>query len=231
MNKIQLLSVSKTLTLLTDLIIDEQDDFDKFLRTLNTIITKIVPVTSCFIYLHDQEKKELILVGSKKQGYNKIGKIILKEGEGITGWVAVHKEPVVIKKKAYKDVRFKFFKDLPEDRYESFLSIPIVNGSGTIGVINLQNRTPYNFSKAQITTTISLMKVIAAAFKKITMRRTISKLQQKLEERKIVEKAKGLLMKAKNINEQDAYTLLRRESMNKRKSLKEIAEAVLLVYD
>lgn len=231
MNKTQLLSVSKTLTLLTNLIIDEQADFDDFLKKLIKIITKIIPVTSCFIYLHDQEKKELILIGSKKPHDKEVGKIVLKEGEGITGWVAIHKKAVVIKKEAYKDKRFKFFKELPEDKYESFLSVPIINGSGVIGVINLQNRSPYIFSKAQITTVSALMKVIAAAFKKISMGRTISKLEQQLEERKIVEKAKGILMKERHLNENDAYTLLRKEAMNKRKSIKTIAEAVLLVYN
>jgi len=77
----------------------------------------------------------------------------------------------------------------------------------------------------------ALMKVIAAAFKKMSMRKTISLLEQKLEERKLIEKAKGLLMKAKNMSENDAFSLLRSEAMDKRKSIKDIAEAVLLVYN
>lgn len=231
MNKTHLLSVSKTLTLLTDLIIDEQADFNEFLKKLIKIITKIIPVTSCFIYLHDAEKKELILIGSKKPHDKELGKIILKEGEGITGWVTTHEKIVVIKKEAYKDKRFKSFKELPEDTYESFLSVPIINGSGVIGVINLQNKTPYVFSKAQVNTITALMKVIAAAFKKITMGRKISRLEEKLEERKLVEKAKGILMKQKHISENEAYGLLRKEAMNKRKSIKDIAEAVILVYN
>jgi len=231
MNKTHLLSVSKTLTLLTDLIIDEQADFNVFLKKLIKIITKIIPATSCFIYLHDMEKKQLILVGSKKHHTKEVGKIILKEGEGITGWVAANEKTVIIEKEAYRDKRFKSFKELPEDTYESFLSVPIVNDSGVIGVINLQNKVPYRFSKTQIRTITALMKVIAAAFKRIIMGRTISSLQQKLEERKLVEKAKGILMKQRNMNEDDAYNLLRKEAMNKRKPIKEIAEAVLMVYN
>ena len=223
--------MSKTLSLLTDLIIDEQADFHSFLKKLIKIITKIIPVSSCLIYLRDTEKKELVLIGSKKPHDKEVGKITLKEGEGINGWVATHEKPVIIKKEAYKDKRFKFFKELPEDTYESFFSMPIINGAVVIGVINLQNLTPYTFSKTQIKTMTALMKVIAAAFKKMSMRKTISLLEQKLEERKLIEKAKGLLMKAKNMSENDAFSLLRSEAMDKRKSIKDIAEAVLLVYN
>jgi len=48
-----------------------------------------------------------------------------------------------------------------------------------------------------------------------------------LEERKVVERAKGLLMKHKGISEEEAYALLRRRAMNEKKKLGEIAQAVV----
>ena len=48
-----------------------------------------------------------------------------------------------------------------------------------------------------------------------------------LEERKVVERAKGLLMKHKGISEDEAYALLRRRAMNEKKKLGEIAQAVV----
>lgn len=48
-----------------------------------------------------------------------------------------------------------------------------------------------------------------------------------LEERKLVERAKGLLMKHKNITEAEAYALLRRQAMNQKKKIGEIAQAVI----
>ena len=45
----------------------------------------------------------------------------MKMGEGITGWVAENRQPVAIAERAYEDSRFKFFNELPEDRFEVFL--------------------------------------------------------------------------------------------------------------
>jgi response regulator NasT len=48
-----------------------------------------------------------------------------------------------------------------------------------------------------------------------------------LEERKVIDRAKGVLMTAKNLSEEDAYTLLRRTAMNENKKIVDIARSVL----
>ena len=56
----------------------------------------------------------------------------IKIGEGITGWVAENRQPVAVAERAYEDFRFRLFNELPEDRFESFLSVPMVSG-GRVG--------------------------------------------------------------------------------------------------
>ena len=63
-------------------------------------------------------------------------------GQGITGWVAEHRKPVVIGRNAYQDPRFLSFTELPEDRYEAFLSVPVLCREKVVGVINVQHREP-----------------------------------------------------------------------------------------
>lgn len=224
-------SLFEVINLLSNLVVYENYAFDEFLKKLIKVVIGVVPVDSCLIYFFDRDNKHLILIGSKKPHLEQIGKIILEKGEGITGWVAEHKQTVAIVKKAYLDSRFKFFKELPEDTFESFLSVPIVDQSGVVGVLNLQNRKPYLFSKIEITTVESIVKLIASAFVKVILERKVDVLKNKLEERKLVEKAKGVLMKNRNLNEEEAFRFIRSESMNKRKSMKEIAESILLVTD
>ncbi|MBI2327722.1 ANTAR domain-containing protein [Candidatus Curtissbacteria bacterium] len=221
----------QVINLLSDLVVYNHYDFDEFLKKLIKVVIEVIPTDSCLIYFYDQDKSELILIGSKKPHKEQLGKIILRKGEGITGWVAEHKQTVAIEKEAYKDPRFKFFEDLPEDTYESFLSVPIVNQAGVVGVVNLQNRKPYKFSKIEIKTIESLVKLIASAFVKVVLKRQVDRLENQLEERKVIEKAKGLLMKYKNLDEATTYKFLRQESMNRRKSMKEVAESILLVYE
>jgi len=222
-------SVFDVIHLLYELVVLKQYQFNEFLERFITVIQKIIPSDSCLIYFYDLDKKKFILIGSKNPHREAIGNIVMREGEGITGWVAKNKQSVAIAKQAYNDPRFKTFKELPEDTYESFLTVPIIEEKGVVGIINIQNKLPYKFSKEQVTTIETLVKLIASAFVKTVLERKVRTLENQLEERKIVEKAKGILMKVKGINEDAAFKFIRTESMNKRKTMKEIAEAIILV--
>lgn len=220
----------KIIHLLSDVVVYDAYNFEQFLKKLIKLILNIVPVDSCLIYFFDREEKKLILIASKKPHARLIGNVTLEKNEGITGWVATHEKTVVLTKEAYKDKRFKAFDELPEDTFEAFLSIPILDKEGVVGVINLQHKERYEFSKDQIKAVEAIVRIISSAFQDTVLNRTIGKLETKIEERKLIEKAKGILMKEKQMNESEAFRLLRNESMKKRKSMKDISEAVLLVY-
>jgi uroporphyrinogen-III synthase len=220
----------EVVTILSELVVFKYYDFDEFLKKLIKVGMNIVPVDACLIYFFDREKNKLILVGSKKSHENLLGQITLEKGEGITGWVVENNKIVAIEKEAYKDIRFKAFKELPEDKFEAFLSVPIIDENGVVGVINFQSRREYSFSVEQIETAQAIVKIIASAFAQVLLGRKIGRLESKLAERKLVEEAKGIVMKVKKVDEDQAYHYLRREAMNKRKSMREIAEAVILVF-
>lgn len=219
----------EVVNLLSDLVVFKHYGFNEFLQKLIKVVITVVPVDACLIYFYDRERKELILVGSKKLHDELIGNITMKKGEGITGWVVEHNETVAIEKEAYKDTRFKAFKELPEDKFEGFLSVPIVDENGVVGVVNLQSSLPYSFSAEQIQTVEAIVKIISSAFEQVVLYRKVDSLENKLKERQIIEEAKGVIMKVKNLDESEAYHYLRKEAMRKRKSMREIAEAVLLV--
>ncbi len=110
--------------------------------------TSLVESDSCFVYVREGEG--LILRASKNPHQGIVDRLKLKVGEGITGWVAEHREPVTIGLNAWKDHRFKGFSDLPEDQFESFLSVPILTRGRAVGVINLQNRKPHEYTAREI---------------------------------------------------------------------------------
>lgn len=223
-------SLLETVNLLSELVVFETYDFSEFLKKLMKLILKCIPADSCLIYFYDTAHQELILTASKKPHGKLLGKIKMRPGEGITGWVAEHKKTVVLKKEAYKDSRFKQFKELPEDKYEAFLSVPIIDKSGVVGVINIQNISPYDFEKEQIVILEAMVKIVSSAFQKVALERQVSTLQTKLEDRKIIDKAKGILMNKNTLSEKEAYAVIRREAMKKRKTMREIADAILLVW-
>ena len=59
------------------------------------------------------------------------------------------------------------------------------------------------------------------------MRTELAETRRALEERKVIDRAKGLLMKAKGISEDEAYALLRKTAMNQNRRVAEVAEALV----
>ena len=116
---------------------------------------------SCFLYILDRKNSELVLVASSNPHPKILRKIKLKIGEGVTGWVAEKKEPVIIPEKAFQDPRFKMFNSLPEDRYEAFVGIPIILRDKLVGVINFQHRAKKRYSKATIQSLMTIAQLVS----------------------------------------------------------------------
>ena len=141
------------------------------------------------------------------------------------------RETAKFEKEAYKDRRFKFFKELPEDRYEAFLSVPILNKRGVVGVINVQHKVSHVHSETEINLLAAIGKLVGGAVENALLIEETLELKEALVLRKLIEKAKGILMQRKKISEKEAYRLMQKQSMQSRKSLKELAEAVILAEE
>ena len=112
------------------------------------LVGEFMECDSCLLYLID--RGELVLCASNPAHPESIGKIRLKTSEGLTGWVARERRLLSISRETYNDPRFKFFSDLPEDSYESFLSAPVIARNRVVGVINVQHRLPHSHSGAEM---------------------------------------------------------------------------------
>ena len=154
-------------------------------------------------------------------------RLTLRLGEGITGWVAQHRQPVAVARNAFQDPRFQFFNELPEDRYESFLSVPVLCRGRLVGVINLQNRGPHSYSKLEIRLISTIGLLAGAEIEMARLEEKSSQLSEELETRKVVERAKGILQRKAGLSEEEAYLSLRRQSRQQRKSMKEVAEIIV----
>ncbi len=115
-------------------------DLDAVLRDIVDLAVQVTKADSCLIYLLNSHRDELVLRASKNPHPKLIGRIRLELGEGITGWVAQQGRPVAIASNAGEDPRFKVFHNLPEDRSQAFLSVPILAKHEVIGVINVQHK-------------------------------------------------------------------------------------------
>jgi len=156
------------------------------------------------------------LSASRNSHPEAIGRLKLNLGQGITGWVAKHRQPVVVSQDACGDPRFQFFNELPEDRFESFLSVPLLSRGRVVGVINLQNRAPHHYSHDEITLLSAIGVLVGGEVEMARLEKENSDLSHRLEVRKLVERAKGILQQELNIAEQEAYLMLQRQSQQLR---------------
>jgi uroporphyrinogen-III synthase len=202
------------------------DLLHEVLERIVTLISSEVECDSCFIYI--LEGDELVLRASKNPHPEAVDRLKLRVGQGITGWVAEHLEPVALSENAFRDPRFNFFSELPEDRYEAFLSVPILSRGKVVGIINLQHRLPHVQSKRDIKLISTMGFLVGAEVERARLESQVSQLSEQLEIRKIVERAKGILQRDLRLSEDDAYRMLQRQSRQMRRSMKEVAEAVVI---
>ena len=188
--------------------------------------TSMIPCDSCFIYTREGDK--FILRASMVPHEDMVDRLNLPMGEGVTGWVAEHHEPVALASKASDDPRFRAFQNLPEDRFEALLSVPIVCMGRVVGVINLQHRESYLHSATQIRLLSTLGVLVGAEIERARLEVENSELTTRLATRKIVDRAKGVLQRDLGLTEEEAYRMMQRESRQRRKSMRDLAEAILL---
>lgn len=202
------------------------DPLHMVLSRIVAFVSAVVPCDSCFLYTLEDDK--LILRASRNPHSEEVDQLRISVGQGVTGWVAEHREPVAISEHASKDPRFSPFLSLPEDSFEAMLCVPVTCANRVVGVLNLQHREPYTHTLLQrkLLSTIGIL--VGAEIERARLETENFDLAHRLETRKIVDRAKGILQRDLGLSEQDAYRTLQRESRQRRKSMRDIAEAVLL---
>jgi signal transduction protein with GAF and PtsI domain len=111
------------------------------LQGVVSLVVEFMQSDSCLLYL--LEDRELVLCASNNPQPETLGRVRLKLGEGLTGWVARERRLLSVSREAYLDPRFKLFTTLREDTYDAFLSAPVLTRNRVVGVINVQHRQPH----------------------------------------------------------------------------------------
>ena len=203
---------------------------------LHVVLARIVkyvstafPCDSCFLYT--VEGDELVLRASKNPHVDVVDRLKISVGEGVTGWVAEHRAAVAISRRAWEDPRFSAFANLPEDRFEAMLCVPILCARRVVGVLNLQHQEPYTHTDLERRLLSTIGTLVGAELERARLETANLDLVKQLETRKIVDRAKGILQRDLGLSEEEAYRTMQRESRQRRRSMREIADAVLLAQD
>ena len=197
------------------------------ISALAEILPSIVRCDSYFVYL--REGADLVLRATTNPAPGSVDRVQVSLVASVTGWGPDRYVPVVVTLHACDDRRVKCFNDPRVGRFESFLSVPMVRGGHLVGVINAQHRAPYPYSAREVSLIATLAFLGSVEVERARLESENALLSSRLETRKTIERAKGILQRDLAIDEENAYRTLQRESRDRRKPMKEIAEAVLLL--
>jgi phosphotransferase system, enzyme I, PtsP len=133
---------------LTDLLISSLS-IDNFLQRAVEMVARYLNTDVCSIYLYDEPTGELYLAATTGLNPEAVNKVRMKVGEGIVGHCFQTLRPVC-EGKGSTSPHFKFFEEAHEDRFKSFLVVPIHRGAVKIGAIVVQHERADVFEEAEI---------------------------------------------------------------------------------
>lgn len=216
-------------------IVSSELSLDEMLGEIVGLTARVSGCEACLVYLVEPETGEFVLRASLLPHASDLGRLRMKIGEGVTGWVAEHQSPVALSSKAADDPRFKIFPALIEDTYEAFLSVPVINKGKAIGVVNVHHRQKHEHTPQEISTISFIGEQMGSAIAKslleeenIRLAEETADMKRQLETRKSVERAKGILQKRHSLTEEEAYLRMRNESRRLRRPMKDLADAIIL---
>jgi len=203
---------------------------EDILRLIVTVTAEMMDSNICSLMLIDEKKNELIIraTQSVSEEYNQ--KPPLKPGEGIAGKVARENKPIAIKD-VTKEKEYKHKDIAKREGLCSLLCVPLAVKGKVIGVINCYTSTPHNFTETEINILTSVANQAAVAIENAELIVKSKVIQEELEIRKRIERAKGILMSEEGFTEEEAYLKIRKYSMDTRKTMREVAEAIILASD
>jgi len=113
----------------------------------------------------------------------------------------------------------------------SMLSVPMMIKERVIGVINSYTSYEHKFTDEEVKILQAIANQAAVAIESTNLTQELIATKQALETRKLVERAKGLLMKELSLSEDEAYKLINKKAMDTRKTMREVAEAIILFME
>jgi signal transduction protein with GAF and PtsI domain len=213
-----LLTISRAIT--------SEKYLEDILRLIVTVTAEVMGSKICSLMLIDDDcKLHVKATQSISKEYNK--KRIIDLGKGIVGKVAWDNQPAIV-----RDVRERDDYLYPEmarkEGLVSLLSVPLAVKGRVIGVINCYTSRPHDFTEAEVTvlTTIANQAAIAIENTELLVRTRV--IQEELEARKLIERAKDILAAESGTGGDEAYRKMQQMSMNMRRPMRQIAEAIII---
>jgi len=221
----QIEAISKVANLLTSGMYLEE-----LLRLVVQVTAEIMNSKISSLMLFDPDKKELVVKATQSisEAYNKKPNIRL--GEGIAGAVAQDNKPICILD-IKGDARYLNQDVAKKEGLCSLACVPLAVKGRVIGVLNCYTSKKHKFSNHELDLLTALANQAAIAIENAELDLRARSAEEALTIRKLVERAKDILSQEADVPPAEAYRLIQKQSMDMRKSMREVAEAIILAKD
>lgn len=206
-------------------------------RYLKEILEPIVVVTAevmrskiCSIMLLDERREELFIAATQSLSEAYRSKPNLKVGQSISGRVVLEKRPITVLNVS-EEPGFMYPEVARKEGIVSLLSVPMMVKDRVIGVINSYSSEIHHYTEEEKLMLQTVANQAAIAIENFKLGEELWAAKEALEVRKLTERAKGILMKELGLREDEAYRLIQKKSMDTRKTMKDVAEAVILASE
>ena len=200
---------------------------EDILRLIVVVTAEVMKSKVCSLWLLDERDNALKIRATQAMSEEYLKERSLKKGEGVVGYVAVENRPMIIYN-VLKEPRYKEKELARKEGLVSMLSVPMCVKDKVIGVINCYTSYPHKFTKSEVDVLTTVANQAAIAIENAGLIVKAKIIEDELISRKVVERAKGILMKEQHLSEEEAFRRLQKKSMDLRKSMREIAEAIIL---
>ena len=203
---------------------------EELLRLIVNVTAEIMNSKICSLMLLDPYKKELVIKATQSvsEEYNK--KPNIKLGEGIVG-IAAKENKIISVLDVKEDPRYINRAIAKKEGLCSLASVPLSTKGRVIGVLNCYTSKKHKFTKNELDLLVALANQAALAIENAELDLRARSAEEALTSRKLIERAKDILSQEANILPSEAYRLIQKQSMDSRKSMREIAEAIILAKD
>lgn len=207
---------------------------DLFLEDLFKLIVmvtaKVTGVEICSLWLVDENSDPPVIRLKATQSFEPVyvKDRVLQLDEGVVGYVVSTQQPLVIDD-VLNNERFKEKEMAKKLGLVSMVGVPLQGKENkVVGVLNCFTGKPHVFSETDINMLMAVASQAAVAIYNTNLIIKTNIIEQELKSRKRIERAKEILMKRRNLNGEDAYRWIQKRSMDTRKTMIEVADAILL---
>jgi two-component system, NarL family, sensor kinase len=138
------------------------------------MITAATGADVCFVHVLDDSNRSLTLAGATPPFDASVGQIRLPLGSGISGWVARHREPVVITDDKEADPRYLTIESLRGRDFTSMVSMPMeTDPGGLVGVLNVHTVARREFTEGDVELLRVIGRLIAGAMHQARLHRQL----------------------------------------------------------